>query len=88
MKHLTDLEYQEWLKNESFKKANTNKKWEIGKNKYNSWIINWKSCDYHIGNENYPEFEFIKSWDDLATYNIAKKAKEYLESLQKKEDSE
>lgn len=84
MKHLTDLEYQEWLKNESFKEANTNKKWEIGKNKYNSWIINWKSCDYHIGNENYPEFEFIKSWDDLATYNIAKKAKEYLESLSKK----
>lgn len=46
------------------------------------------NCDYYIGNENYPEFEFIKSWDDLATYNIAKKAKEYLESLQKKEDSE
>ena len=88
MKHLTDLDYQEWLKNKSFKKANTNKKWEIEKNKYNSWTINWKSCDYHIGNENYPEFEFIKSWDDLATYNIAKKAKEYLESLPKKEDSE
>ena len=46
------------------------------------------NCDYYIGNENYPEFEFIKSWDDLATYNIAKKAKEYLESLPKKEDSE
>lgn len=46
------------------------------------------NCDYYIGNENYPEFEFIKSWDDLATYNIAKKAKEYLESLSKKEDSE
>ena len=88
MKHLTDLDYQEWLKNKSFKKANTNKKWEIEKNKYNSWTINWKSCDYYIGNENYPEFEFIKSWDDLATYNIAKKAKEYLESLSKKEDSE
>lgn len=42
------------------------------------------NCDYHIGNENYPEFKFIKSWDDLATYNIAKKAKEYLESLPKK----
>ena len=60
---------------------------------YQKW--KWKSgnlekgdCDYHIGNKNYPEFEFIKSWDDLATYNIAKKAKEYLESLQKKEDSE
>lgn len=88
MKHLTDLDYQEWLKNKSFKKANTNKKWEIEKNKYNSWTINWKSCDYHIWNKNYPEFDFIKSWDDLATYNIAKKAKEYLESLQKKEDSE
>lgn len=46
------------------------------------------NCDYYIGNEKYPEFEFIKSWDDLATYNIAKKAKEYLESLPKKEDSE
>ena len=60
---------------------------------YQKW--KWKSgnlekgdCDYHIGNKNYPEFEFIKSWDDLATYNIAKKAKEYLESLPKKEDSE
>ena len=59
---------------------------------YQRW--KWKSgnlekgdlCDYGIWNKNYPEFEFIKSWDDLATYNIAKKAKEYLESLSKKED--
>lgn len=28
--------------------------------------------------------KFIKSWDDLAAYNIAKKAKEYLEELIKK----
>jgi hypothetical protein len=79
MKHLTDLEYQERLKNKSFEKANT-KKWKIEKNKYNSWILNWKSCDYHMKKNNYG-FDFIESWDDLATYNIAKKAKEYLESL-------
>lgn len=37
-------------------------------------------CDYNIKN-NPKWFDFIKSWDDLATYNIAKKAKEYLENL-------
>lgn len=37
-------------------------------------------CDYHMKN-NPCGFDFIKSWDDLATYNIAKKAKEYLGSL-------
>ena len=52
--------------------------------KWESGDLEKGGCDYHIGNENYPEFEFIKSWDDLATYNIAKKAKEYLESLSKK----
>lgn len=58
----------------------------INDENYQKW--KWKSgnlkngdlCDYAIGNKKYPEFEFIKSWDDLATYNIAKKAKEYLES--------
>ena len=40
------------------------------------------NCDYYIGNENYPEFKFIESWDDLATYNIAKRALEYLEYLE------
>lgn len=50
--------------------------------KWKSWIL-WdeKICDYCIWNEKYPQFNFIKSWDDLATYNIAKKAKEYLEHL-------
>ena len=50
--------------------------------KWESGDLEKGDCDYHIGNENYPEFEFIKSWDDLATYNIAKKAKEYLEKKQ------
>ncbi len=81
MKHLNDDEYNEWLKNDSFKKANT-EKWKIKKNKYHSWKLkDWKNCDFYIGNQAYPEFNFIKSWDDLATYNIAKKAKEYLEKL-------
>lgn len=30
------------------------------------------SCDYHMKNNNY-WYDFITSWDDLATYNIAKK---------------
>ncbi len=51
-------------------------KWKSGT------LSDWTTlCDYHIRNEKYPEFKFIQSWDDLATYNIAKKAKEYLESL-------
>ena len=50
--------------------------------KWESGDLEKGDCDYYIGNENYPEFEFIKSWDDLATYNIAKKAKEYLEKKQ------
>lgn len=48
-------------------------------NKY--WIMkNWKICDYHMKNNNY-WFSFITSWDDLATYNIAKKWLEYLNDL-------
>lgn len=51
--------------------------------KWTSWTLEeWKKCDFHIWNETYEkEFWFIHSWDDLATYNIAKKAKEYLEFL-------
>ncbi|MBF0913388.1 hypothetical protein HXK64_00205 [Candidatus Gracilibacteria bacterium] len=41
-----------------------------------------KMCDFRIGNETYEkEFGFIHSGDELATYNIAKKAKEYLDFL-------
>jgi len=36
-------------------------------------------CDYHMNDKNYWYF-FINSWDDLATYNIAKKWIEYLNS--------
>ena len=44
-------------------------------------IVYCNKCNFcTIDNEDYP------GWDDLATYNIAKKAKEYLESLSKKED--
>lgn len=51
--------------------------------KWESWKLeSWDLCDFHIWyNEKYPDFSFIKSWDDLATYNIAKKALEYLEYL-------
>lgn len=46
-------------------------------------IVYCNKCNFcTIDNEDYSD------WDDLATYNIAKKAKEYLESLPKKEDSE
>ena len=46
-------------------------------------IVYCNKCNFcTVDNEDYSD------WDDLATYNIAKKAKEYLESLPKKEDSE
>ncbi len=38
---------------------------------------NKAKCDYHMKNNHY-WFSFIKSWDDLATYNIAKKWLEFL----------
>ena len=42
-------------------------------------IVYCNKCNFcTIDNEDYPD------WDDLATYNIAKKTKEYLESLPKK----
>ena len=41
---------------------------------------NTSKCDYHM-KDNRKWFDFLTSWDDLATYNIAKKAKEYLEFL-------
>ena len=55
----------------------------------NYWIFLEKAkkteninCDYHMKNNNY-WFNFIKSWDDLATYNIAKKWLEYINNLTK-----
>lgn len=52
--------------------------------KWKSWELeSWDLCDFHIWyNKKYPDFSFIKSWDDLATYNIAKRALEYLEYLE------
>lgn len=41
---------------------------------------NKADCDYHM-RVNPGEFAFISSWDDLATYNIAKKGLDYLQSL-------
>ncbi len=38
---------------------------------------NNENCDYHMKNNPW-DFNFIKSWDDLATYNIAKKWIEFL----------
>lgn len=49
--------------------------------KWKSWSLESGSiCDYNM-KYNTKWFDFIRSWDDLATYNIAKKAKEYLEFL-------
>lgn len=56
-----------------------------------NWIDYWKlledarktkndNCDYHMKN-NKNWFSFLTSWDDLATYNIAKKWLEYINSL-------
>lgn len=36
------------------------------------WYDTDDFCDYHMKNNHY-WYDFIKSWDDLATYNIAKK---------------
>ena len=49
--------------------------------KWGSWKLeDGNDCDYHM-KDNSQWFEFINSWDELATYNIAKKAKEYLDFL-------
>jgi hypothetical protein len=48
----------------------------IGKNRKKEDYSN-SQCDYHMAN-NPGRFEFLKSWDDLATYNIAKKGIEYI----------
>lgn len=74
MKHLKNEEYEE-LKNENMLKSDDRKT-----NKYLPWTINWKPCDFYLQNPNYKEFNFLTSWDDLATYNIAKKWLEYLKN--------
>ena len=67
------------------KRKNENKMRHLSDNeKFQPWKIeiNWKIekiCDYNMEKNNY-WLDFIKSWDDLATYNIAKKALEYLNS--------
>ena len=77
MHHLTDDEYnKKYDNNEKFREKHTNDKGKKKDNIYGSW--NW--CNYHM-KDNPKWFDFIKSWDDLATYNIAKKALEYLEYL-------
>lgn len=82
MKHLTNDEYNSlYTTNANFRKNHSNDKWNKKENKYLEWYINWKNCDFYLQNPNYPEFNFIKSWDDLATYNIAKKWLEYLDDL-------
>lgn len=79
MKHLTNEEYDYLYNNDKkFKKDNSSKNWDKKENKYLSWVINWKICDFYLQNPKYPHFNFIKSWDDLATYNIAKKWLEFL----------
>jgi hypothetical protein len=56
-----------------------------------NWIDYWKNleeakktkndnCDFHMKDNNCG-FTFLTSWDDLATYNIAKKWLEYLSHL-------
>lgn len=83
MHHLTAKEYDNLYDNdENFRKEHTNNKWEKKQNPY----LAWKNCDYHMKN-NPKWFDFIQSWDDLATYNIAKKAKEYLEFLEKQKNN-
>ncbi|RKW24821.1 hypothetical protein D8B46_00660, partial [Candidatus Gracilibacteria bacterium] len=59
---------------------NYEKKWESG------ILEDGSICDYNM-KHNPKGFDFIRSGDDLATYNIAKKAKEYLEFLEKQKNN-
>jgi len=78
MKHLTYEEYDNlYEKDEKFKKNHTNKNWKKIQNKY----LALNNCKFYLQNQNFSEFNFIKSWDNLATYNIAKKWLEYINSL-------
>ena len=83
MHHLTDEEYDNLYDNDkNFKKFHSNDKWNKKQNSY----LAWENCDYNM-KHNPKWFDFIRSWDDLATYNIAKKAKEYLEFLEKQKNN-
>jgi len=54
------------------------KKWD---NVYHNEKYPWNNwCSFDTRTNTY-WFDFIKSWDDLAAYNIAKKGKEYIENL-------
>ena len=78
MKHLTNDEYNNlYNSNEKLKKDYSNEKWNKKLNKY----LAWDDCTFYLQNSDFPEFSFIKSWDDLATYNIAKKWLEYIKNL-------
>ncbi|MDO4874286.1 MAG: hypothetical protein Q4A35_03755, partial [Candidatus Gracilibacteria bacterium] len=76
MHHLTDEEYDNLYDNDESLKVEHTKK---GKKKSNIYLAG-ENCDYNM-KHNPKGFDFIQSGDDLATYNIAKKAKEYLEFL-------
>ena len=76
MHHLSNEEYEK-LKNEWILKGD-----DLKKNKYQPWEINWKECDYHMGKNNY-WFNYLHSWDDLATYNIARFGFDYLKNILK-----
>lgn len=83
MHHLTDEEYDNLYDNDkNFKKFHSNNNWNKKQNSY----LAWENCDYNM-KHNPKWFDFIQSWDDLATYNIAKKAKEYLEFLEKQKNN-
>ena len=85
--HMTDYEYemhhyQEW-NDVDYTQWNDNK-WKNGKERMDNNLKQSKktennNCNYHMKN-NPCWFDFIKSWDDLAAYNIAKKWLEYLKS--------
>ncbi len=71
MKHLTDKEYNNLYEiNTKFRKNHSE-----NNNKY----LAWKNCSFYLQNPDFSKFNFIKSWDDLATYNIAKKWLEYIQ---------
>ena len=84
---MTDYEYemhhyQEW-NDVDYTQWNDNK-WKNGKERMDNNLKQSKktennNCNYHMKN-NPCWFDFIKSWDDLAAYNIAKKWLEYLKS--------
>ncbi len=71
------LEWKEWENKIHHCNNDCNHTYNKGKKK----DFLWKNCDFYLQNPNYPDFYFINSWDDLATYNIAKKLIEYINNL-------